>query len=240
MNSKTKIKLFKIFILIIALAICIGITIYLFPVMKNLSTQEGQIAFKQKIGSSGVWGIITLFALQLAQIFLFIIPGEPIEILAGMCYGGLWGTLFIMISCAIISSFIFWLVRKFGTKLIYEFCDKEKVKKIENNKLYKDSARIEFIVFILFLIPGTPKDLLTWVSGILPIKLYRFIVITTIARIPSIITSTLAGSNIATGNWKMAILLYAIIVLVVLVIIYIYNKFDKDKTAQNVIDSIKK
>ena len=240
MSSKTKIKIFKIIVLIVAILICTGITIYLFPVMKNLATPEGQLEFQQKINNSGVWGFLMLFALQFAQIFLFIIPGEPIEILAGMCYGGLWGTVFIMISCAIISTFIFWLVRKFGTKLIYEFCDKEKVEKFENNKLFTDSKRIEFIVFILFLIPGTPKDLLTWVSGIFPIKLSRFIIITTIARIPSIITSTLAGSNIVTGNWKMAIIMYASIVFIVLAIIYIYNKFDKDKTAQNVIDSIKK
>ena len=244
MKKETKIKIFKIILAIIAVIICTGITIYLWPVVKNLSTVEGQIAFKEKINNSGIYGFLSLFALQVAQIFLFIIPGEPIEILAGMCYGGLWGTIFMMISCAIVSTGIFWLVRKLGKQFIYDFCSEEKVseekvKKFEENKMFKNPKKIEFIIFILFFIPGTPKDLLTYVSGLFPIKLWRFIVITTIARIPSIITSTLAGANIATGNWKLGLALYAIIFLIVVAFIYIYNRFDKDKTAKNVIDSIK-
>lgn len=239
MKKETKIKIFKIILAIIAVIICTGITIYLWPVVKNLYTVEGQIAFKEKINNSGIYGFLSLFALQVAQIFLFIIPGEPIEILAGMCYGGLWGTIFMMISCAIVSTGIFWLVRKLGKQFIYDFCSEEKVKKFEENKMFKNPKKIEFIIFILFFIPGTPKDLLTYVSGLFPIKLWRFIVITTIARIPSIITSTLAGANIATGNWKLGLSLYAIIFLIVVAFIYIYNRFDKDKTAKNVIDSIK-
>ena len=239
MEKKTKLKIFKIILFIIVIAICIGITIELFPVIKDLSTKDGQIAFKEKINSTGIYGLLSLFGLQLAQIFLFVLPGEPIEIIAGMCYGGLWGTIFIMISSAIVSAVIFFLVRKLGKQFIYDFCDEEKVKKIEQNKLYQNPKKIELIVFILFLIPGTPKDLLTYVSGLFPIKLSRFIVISTLARIPSIVTSTLAGANIATGNWKMAIFLYIIIIVVVLILIYIFNKFDKDKTTQNVIDSLK-
>ena len=239
MEKKTKLKIFKIILFIIVIAICIGITIELFPVIKDLSTKDGQIAFKEKINSTGIYGLLSLFGLQLAQIFLFVLPGEPIEIIAGMCYGGLWGTIFIMISSAIVSAVIFFLVRKLGKQFIYDFCDEEKVKKIEQNKLYQNPKKIELIVFILFLIPGTPKDLLTYVSGLFPIKLSRFIVISTLARIPSVVTSTLAGANIATGNWKMAIFLYIIIIVVVLILIYIFNKFDKDKTTQNVIDSLK-
>ena len=67
-------------------------------------------------------GMLSLFGLQIAQIFLIIVPGEPIEILAGMCYGGLWGTVFIMVSAAIISITIYLLVRKFGRKFVYDFC----------------------------------------------------------------------------------------------------------------------
>ena len=100
MNKKKKLKIFKIILFIIAVIILTVITVYLFPVMKNLSTKEGQIAFKDKVTNSGVYGLLLLFIIQVAQIFLFILPGEPIEILAGMCYGWVWGTIFIMISSA--------------------------------------------------------------------------------------------------------------------------------------------
>lgn len=239
MNKKKKLKIFKLVLFVIAVIILTVITIYLFPVMRNLSTKEGQIAFKDKMTNFGIYGVLLLFIIQLAQIFLFILPGEPIEILAGMCYGWFWGTIFIMVSSAIIVSLIFWLVRKIGKQFVYDFSDEEKIKKIENNKLFQNPKKIELILFILFLVPGTPKDLLTYLAGLLPIKMRRFIVISTIARIPSIVTSTIAGANIAVGDWKKGIMLYLLIVAIVAIALYIFNKFDKDKTTESVLTSIK-
>jgi len=168
MSKKTKI--FKLILLGIVLGIAIGVTAYLIPVIKELGTPEGQQAFQTRINDSGVLGVLMLFGLQFAQIFLFIIPGEPIEILAGVCYGSIWGTVFIMISAAIISAFIYLLVHKLGRKFIYDFVSKEKIEKIENNKVFQNPKTIRFLIFILFFIPGTPKDLLTYIAALLPIK----------------------------------------------------------------------
>ena len=208
MSRKKKVRTFKIILGIAVIALLVGIIIYLFPVIKNLSTVEGKVAFKEKIDGSGVLGILMLFGLQLAQIFLIIIPGEPIEILAGMCYGSVWGTVFIMASATIVSTAIYLLVRKLGKKFVYDFCDEKKVAKIENSKLFQNPRKIESIMLILFLVPGTPKDLLVYVAGLLPIKPSRFILISTFARFPSVISSTLAGDNVVNRrleSWDFAI-----------------------------------
>lgn len=239
MEKKKSLKIFKIILFTIVVIILTIITIYLFPVMRNLSTKEGQIAFKEKVTNSGTIGMLLLFTIQISQIFLFILPGEPIEILAGMCYGWIWGTIFIMVSSAIIASLIFMLVRKIGKQFVYDFSDEEKIKKIENSKLFKNPKKIEMVLFILFLIPGTPKDLLTYLSGLLPIKMSRFILLSTIARIPSIVTSTIAGANIAVGDWRKAIILYILIVVIVAIVLCIFNLFDKDKTTESILGSIK-
>ena len=239
MSRKTKIQIFKIILAILVLTLFIGIITYLFPVMKDLSSIEGQIAFKEKVDNSGMFGLLSLFGLQVAQIFLIIVPGEPIEILAGMCYGGFWGTIFIMVSAFIISTTIFFLVRKFGRKFVYDFCDEKKVAKIENSKLFQNPNKIELIMLILFLIPGTPKDLLVYIAGLLPIKPIRFILISSLARFPSVISSTLAGENLAIGDWKMSIILYAAVLIIVGIIIFFINKFDKDKITEEAIKTIK-
>ena len=239
MSRKTKIKVFKIILAILVLTLFIGITTYLFPVMKDLSSIEGQIAFKEKVDNSGMFGLLSLFGLQVAQIFLIIVPGEPIEILAGMCYGGFLGTIFIMVSAFIISTTIFFLVRKFGRKFVYDFCDEKKVAKIENSKLFQNPKKIELIMLILFLIPGTSKDLLVYIAGLLPIKPIRFILISSLARFPSVILSTLAGENLAIGDWKMSIILYAAVLIIVGSIIFFINKFDKDKITEEAIKTIK-
>ena len=237
--EKQKVKVFKLTMTILAIVIIVGIIIYMFPVMRELSTKEGQLAFKEKVSSSGILGLLMLFALQVAQIFLIIIPGEPIEILAGMCYGPIWGTVFIMVSAGIISTIIFSLVRKYGKRFVYNFCDKEKVAKIENSKIFKNPNKIEMIMFILFLLPGTPKDLLAYIAGQLPINPVKFVLISVFARFPSVISSTLAGANLAVGDWKKSIVMYLSIVFVAIIVILIANKFDKDKLAEKAIKTIK-
>jgi len=177
--------------------------------------------------------------LQVAQIFLFIVPGEPIEILAGMCYGAFWGTVFTMMSNFVISLAIFGLVRKFERKFVYKFCSKEKIDKIENSKIFRNPKKTEWTMIILFFIPGTPKDLLTYVAGLLPVRPVRFSLFATIARFPSIITSTLAGSKLAVGNWKMSIILYVVIMIIVAIVVFIFSKLDKEKVTKDAIDSIR-
>ena len=234
-----KATIFKFSLLIIVLILLIGLTVYLFPVIKNLSTPNGQLEFKNQVTNMGFMGYLALFGLQFAQIFLAILPGEPIEVLAGMCYGGIGGLIFIEISVFIITAIIFFSVKKLGRKFVYSFCSKERIEKIENSKLFQNPKKIEWIMLILFLIPGTPKDLLIYIAGLLPLKPLRFILISTFARLPSVISSTFAGSSLIAGNWKLSIFIYLITFAIVGIIIFVINKFDKDKTAKQAVDAIK-
>ena len=136
MSRKAKVNIFKFIMLAIIIGIIIGAIIYLWPLFRNISTPEGQMAFKEKIQDLGFVGMLMLFGLQFAQIFLIIIPGEPIEVLAGMCYGILGGTLFITVSAFIITTLIFLTVRVLGRKFVYSFCKEESVRRIENSKLF--------------------------------------------------------------------------------------------------------
>ena len=156
-----------------------------------------------------------------------------------MCYGGIGGLIFITISVFITTTIVFFAVRKFGRRFVYSFCSKEKIDKIENSKLFKNPKKIEFIMLILFLIPGTPKDLIVYIAGLLPLKPIRFILISTFARIPSVISSTFAGSNLVAGNWQFSVIIYAVTFLIVGIIIFIINRFDKDKTAQEAMKIMK-
>ena len=239
MNKKSILKILKIGLSILSIVVFVGLIIYLFPIMKNLTTKEGQVEFKNLVQTTGIYGFLMLFGLQFAQIFLVVLPGEPLEILAGMCYGAIGGTVFIFVSCAITSALILFLVRKFGKKYIYEFFKKEKIDKIENSKLFKSPEKVELIMTILFLIPGTPKDLLVYIGGLLPIKPVRFILISTFARFPSVISSTIAGANIVNGNFGITVLVYVITFAITALFIYLVNKFDKDKIASEAIDVMK-
>ena len=239
MEKINKAKMIKLIALILIIAILLIATIYMIPIMKEIKTPEGQAQFKEKITNSGITGVLILFGLELAQVVLAILPGEPIEILAGVCFGPIWGTIFLMVSVFIVTCLIYFLVKKFGRDFIYEFFPKEKVDKLENSKLLKDEKKIELVMMILFLIPGTPKDLLVYIGALLPMKSSRFIAISTLLRFPSIISSTLLGDNILGGKWKVGILAYAITFLITFIVIFIVNKIDKNKVTEDVIKSMK-
>ena len=240
MNKKwNKVKIIKLITLIVVLAICIYGTIYLYPIIKNISTPQGQQNFKNEITNSGIKGTLMLFYLELAQIILAVLPGEPLEVLAGMCYGSVGGAIFIMISVFISTTVIFYLVKRFGKKLVYEFFSKEKIDKIENSKLFNNPKKIEKIMIVLFLIPGTPKDLLVYIGGLLPIKPSRFILISTFVRFPSVISSTIAGTSIINGEWKKTIFVYLLTLIFVIIVLFIIKLFDKNKETQKALDIIK-
>lgn len=239
MSKNKKLKVIKIVIFVITILLMVGITIYLYPVMKNLSTYEGQIEFKQKVSDSGILGFLMLLGLQFAQIFLVVLPGEPLEVLAGMCYGAIGGTIFIFFSVALTTTVIFFLVRKFGKELIYDSFDKTKIDKIENSKIFQDPKKIEYIFAICFAIIGTPKDLLTYLGALFPIKPLRFIMIATFCRFPSIISSTIVGQYFSKGNWKISIIIYLLTFIFTFLVLFLIRKFDKDKTAENALKELK-
>ena len=239
MKKINKAKIMKLIALITTIAILVIATIYMIPIIKQINTPEGQTQFKEKITNSRITGMLILFGLELAQEVLAILPGEPVELLAGICFGPIWGTIFLMVSVFIVTAMIYFFVKKYGRDFIYEFFPKEKVNKVENSKLFKDPQKVETVMALLFLIPGTPKDLLVYIGGLLPIKTSRFLAISTLLRFPSIISSTIAGNKLLEGQWKTSILAYVITFIITAIVIFVVNKFDKNKVTEDVIKTIK-
>ena len=92
---------------------------------------------------------------------------------------------------------------------------------------------------ILFFVPGTPKDLLVYIGGLLPIKPLRFILISTFARFPSVISSTVVGAGIVNGNIKISIISYVVTFIITAIILILINVFDKNKETEDVLKVLK-
>lgn len=239
MKNKKKINFIKLMLLIFVIIAFIGIFAYLFPVMKNLTTHEGQLAFKERVQTSGIYGFLALLGLQFAQIFLVIFPGEPLEILAGMCYGAVGGTIFTFFSIVLTTTILFWLVRKYGKKFIYNSFDKTRIDKIEKSKIFQNPKKIEIILALCFAITGVPKDILVYIGGLLPIKPLRFILIATFCRFPSVVSSTIVGEYFSEGNWKVSVIVYGITFALTILTLAIIKIFDKDKLTEKALDELK-
>ena len=185
----------------------VPITILAIPKVMALTQPHTRELLQRQLESQGIGGWIAFLGIQVIQVVVAMIPGEPIEILAGILYGPLWGTLTCMLGIFIGSIIVYLLVRKLGMPIVSIFIDPEK---FQNLRILQDERRFERIAFLLFFIPGTPKDLLTWAAGLIRIRPLRFFILSTIARLPSILTSTLAGTTLLSGDFSTTVLIFVV------------------------------
>ncbi len=189
--------------------------------MNNVKTPE---AFKLYIDSFGWKGYIVAFGIQMLQVFVAFIPGEVVEIGAGLSFGWIGGLLVCLAGIAAATTVVFLLTKRFGIRLVELFIDRER---IDNLKFLNSEKKLKRTVFLLFFIPGTPKDLITYFVGLMRITLSEFLTISLIARIPSVVSSTLAGHYIIEGDYIKGGIVFAITAAVSLVGMLIYNKIVK-------------
>lgn len=210
------------FPIIIFVAVMGILTLILWPYVEELATPEGREAFKVWVDGLGFGGWLVTLGIQLLQIFVALIPGEPVELMLGYVWGPWLGTLTCLIGIFIGTATIFLLVRKFGMKFVSRFVDPEELKRY---KFLRDKNKVDITVFILFFIPGTPKDALTYIAPIAPIGAVKYLLIATFARIPSIITSTILGDSIADGKWVLALVVFAITAVISVLGIILGNRY---------------
>ena len=186
----------------------------------NWLSTFSQDGFREYIQSFGPLGWLVLLGLQFLQVFIALIPGELLETAAGYAFGPWMGTLLCYLGVAVASALVFLLTRRFGTKLVEVFISREKINEL---RFINTEQKRNSLIFLLFFIPGTPKDLLTYFVGLTDIKLSTFLVISLIARLPSVLSSTFGGHLLGEGEYWGALILYGSTALVSGIGLLIYN-----------------
>ena len=180
--------------------------------------------FREFVNSYGILADIVFILMLVFQMIIAIIPGEPFEIAAGYAFGYLRGTVDCMLAFALGGIIVFLAVRKFGVKIVEVFFSVEKIREL---KFLQNPKRVNTTTFIVFLIPGTPKDLLSYFVGLTDMKLSVWLFITTVARIPSLITSILTGSALGNKRYTVAVIVLMITLVISGIGLLIYNRIKK-------------
>lgn len=178
-----------------------------FPYFKDIASEEGRLALAADIQGAGPFGVLIMFGLQLLQIIVAVIPGEVVQLVAGVLYGTIGGSLIIILGALVSSIIVFYLVRKLGAPFVQAMISEKQMKKL--GFLY-DAKKLNTVVFVLFLIPGMPKDVLTYIIPLTKVKPADFFVLSTIGRIPGIVASTYAGASFISGNYVQMIVVFVI------------------------------
>ena len=200
------------------------VAVFLLVGMPMIRFVEDPAQYRTWIDGKGLLAQLSFIGMVFFQVIIAIIPGEPLEICAGYAFGMLEGTLLCIIGIALGSAAIFLLVRTLGVKLVEVFFS---VDKIRSMRFLRDARKRNTLTFAVMLIPGTPKDLISYFIGLTDMKLHEWIVISTIARIPSIVTSTLGGNALAEQNYLFAVIVFVITAAISIVGILVYNKISR-------------
>lgn len=175
-----------------------------------LTQEAAREAFIGWVRDSGPTGLAVFLGVQILQVVVAFLPGEPVELAAGLIYGT-WGGLALCLAGILISSMaVYYTAKLLGARAV----NGDALKKY---RFLRDEAHVHFTLFLLFFIPGTPKDVLVYAGPFLPVSARSFFLLSTLARIPSILTSTFAAASFAQGKWVAGAVVYALTGLAALV-----------------------
>lgn len=226
MKKKDWVKIGSIGIVLVAACVWFTCTIGMDIISLALDPQS----FQKWIEEQGMFGWMIMTAFVFLQIVIAWLPGEIFEVGAGYACGFWEGSFLVLFGSFLASWFVIIMVRKFGTKIVYRFFSKEKIDALP---FLHDQRKLDKFIFIAFFIPGSPKDILTYAIGLTDMKISHFLILSTIGRIPSVITSTITGSALGLSNYTIAIASFVITLLISVIGLWVYGKYTAKKTVKS-------
>ena len=205
---------------VMLLVVCV--TLFVSRWLRSFSQED----FREYVRSFGALGPVVMLGLQILQVFIALIPGEIVESAAGFVLGPWLGTAVCYLGICIASTLIFTLTRRYGVRLVEVFIAREKINEL---RFLNTEQKRNALIFLLFFIPGTPKDLLAYFVGLTDIRLKTFLLLSMVARIPSVITSTFGGHLLGEERYIGAVILYGITGVLSLLGMLGYNQYLKKK-----------
>lgn len=206
--------LFKFIGLIAFLVIMVGIVIAVWPYIADVFSEGGLERLVERVRNAGPVGVLILLGMQFLQVVVAFIPGEVVQLAAGLMYGPVAGSAIILVGCIISSSIIFQLVHRLGAPFVQGMVSTEHLEKFRQ---FEATGKLDVIVFILFLIPGLPKDVFTYLVPLTDMEYKKFIGLTTVGRIPGVLASTYTASGLANGQIVGPVVVAAIVAIVAVI-----------------------
>lgn len=163
--------------------------------------------FRAWVEQRGIWGKIAYVGMVFLQVLVAVIPGEPLEICGGYAFGAFWGTVLCLLGAMLGSVAVFAFVRRFGQPLVEVFFSREK---LDSLRFLHSSPKRNALFWLIFTVPGTPKDLLCYFAGLTDLPWRTWLLISSVGRIPSIVTSTIGGDALGVQNYQFALIAFGV------------------------------
>lgn len=222
MNEKKKTIILRLLIIVAMLAVA-GACVYMYLHFGKSAVElvKDTDRFKEWIEGFGIWGVIVFVAIRIVQTIFKFIPTEPIEIGAGLVWGWFGGFLLCLLGNILGSIIILFMTRRIGTRILKLF---RLDNKLQSMRFLQNREKRNRLLFIFYLLPGTPKDTMTYFAGLTDMNMIEFLIISSIARIPAIVSSTICGAYLGANNFKVAAIVFIVTALLSIPGAMIYKK----------------
>jgi uncharacterized membrane protein YdjX (TVP38/TMEM64 family) len=204
-------SLYLIISLLVLVALLTVGTLTIGPKIVNAARDPEKL--RAELGGNSVKSQLIFVGIQFLQVLFAFIPGEFVEIAAGYIYGPFLGTVLCLVGVLPATCLIFGLTKLLGRKFTQITLDEKDLKKFN---FLNDEKKLTTTLFLLYFFPGTPKDVITYFAGITKIKFLPFILISVFCRIPSILTSTLAGGALGENKLVLSLVIFGVTGITVL------------------------
>jgi uncharacterized membrane protein YdjX (TVP38/TMEM64 family) len=169
------------------------------------------------LNSLGPLSFIGFILLQALQVVAAPVPGEVTGLLGGFLYGPFLGLILSTLGLTFGSWLAFFLSKTFGRPFVDRFVSRKTLDKYDYLLHHKGA----FLVFILFLIPGFPKDILCYILGLGHLSTKEFLAISTVGRFAGTVLLTVGGSYLRHHQYReFSVLLGIAVVVVFLAMVY--------------------
>lgn len=184
--------------------------------------------FRDWVDSHGIVSRLAFIGMVVFQAIVAVIPGEPLEIGAGYAFGAVEGTFLCVVGTTVGGIIVFALARTLGMRIVSLFFSEEKIRSVS---FLQNTRRLNTVAFLVFLLPGTPKDLLSYCAGLTQIRWPFWLLLTSLARLPSIVTSTVGGNALGVQRYAFAVGVFAVTLVISGIGLYLYNRIAKKHDA---------
>jgi uncharacterized membrane protein YdjX (TVP38/TMEM64 family) len=213
----------RLALLLFLLVVACGIWVWQSGEWHHFSNKDRMIV---SLRQDGIRGPLICVGVQIVQVVIFVIPGEITQLAAGYVFGAWWGFLYSAIGIMLGSAFNFYFARAIGRPALQRIISSATLEKVD--KLL-DQKKGKSTVFILFILPGVPKDALCYGAGFSNMSFMEFMVISGLGRSPFLLATTLIGSQVSRRDY------YDMLVtgIVVLLAIAGYYFYERERTKHN-------
>ena len=213
-NESSRKKVIAILKLILLVIIVAGIPAFLYlRYGSGLFSKDTAYSVLEYLRHNSRIAFLLIIGLQIIQVVVCILPGQPIQFAASYMFGVGAGYLLSVTGAVIGTMISFYLAKLLGSEAMHLFFGEEKVKEYQRRL---NSGKGLLLAFLIYLIPGVPKDLVSYVAGISEMRFRPFLLAATVGRSPAMLGSLLVGHFFGKQNYTAMIIFTAVIVLLLL------------------------